>query len=161
MTAKRIEIFVIVIIIALVGIVYAFKQKPVVTPISPVTSIQTQDQGLPEQNRDQIPSGGLAVKPDANATPTPTDLAITTTIEYPGQEGKNALELLKAGHRVDTKNYSFGDMVTGIDGIIADSKHFWALYINDQFSQVGASSLITKSTDMIKWQIDSIVDSAK
>ena len=134
---KKIEIFVIVAIIAVIGIIYAFKQKP-----APVLTTNT----VADQATDQ--SGQVQEVP-------------TTTIEYPGQDGKNALELLKAGHQVDAKHYSFGDLVTGIDGITPDSKHFWALYVNGQFSQVGASAYVTKAADSIKWQIDAVVDTTK
>lgn len=68
---------------------------------------------------------------------------------------------LKANHQVDATHYSFGDLVTGIDGLKPDSKHFWALYVNGQFSQVGASAYVTKSTDQIKWEVDAVVDTTK
>jgi hypothetical protein len=76
-------------------------------------------------------------------------------------DGKNALELLKASHTVDAKQYSFGSFVNSIDGVAPDSKHFWALYINDQFSQVAADNYTTKSSDNLKWQLDAIVDTTK
>lgn len=118
---KKIEIFVIVTIIAIIGIVYAFTR-----PVQAPTTSQTAQ---------QVP---------------------TSTVTYQGQEGKNALDLLNASHRVDSKHYSFGDMVTGIDGVSPDANHFWAMYVNDQFSQVGASAYVTKSTDTIKWQVDEV-----
>ena len=153
MTARKIEIFVIVVIIALVGIIYAFQQTPVLAP--------TNDTVTTDQNNQTTPSTNTSVKPGTDPAPPPAQQVPTTTITYQGQDGKNALELLKANHQVEAKHYSFGDLVTGIDGVTPDSKHFWALYINDKFSQVGASSYITKSSDTIKWQMDSIVDTTK
>ncbi len=138
---RKFEIFVVVAIIALIGIVYAFKQKPVLAPTANNQNIAqndnsnaTADVTVPEQ---QVPS---------------------SVISYQGQEGKNALELLLAAHRVDVKHYSFGDLVTGIDGITPDAQHFWAMYVNGQFSQVGASAYATKSSDTIKWQIDTVTN---
>ncbi len=133
MTARRLEIFVIVTIIALVGVVYALTQKPVLAP--------TND-GQQQQNDNP----GIAV-----GEPNPS-----APVEYKGVEGKTALELLKANYTVEVKSYSFGDMVTGINGITADSQHFWAMYVNGQFSQIGAGQYITKSGDSIKWQLDKI-----
>jgi hypothetical protein len=132
MTARRLEIFIIVSIIAGVGIIYAFTQKPVLAPTTTNQSV--------------------------NTSPTP---AVPSAIEYNGVDGKNALELLKASHNVEVNHYSFGDLVTGIDGVMPDANHFWAMYVNGEFSQVGASQYITKSPDTIKWQIDPVVDPNK
>jgi hypothetical protein len=123
MTAKRLEIFVIVVIIAVIGLIYAFTQKPVLAPTNG----------------------------DANE-----QIVASDKVEYQGVDGKSALELLKQYHNAEIKSYSFGDMVVGIDGKVPDDKHFWAMYINDQFSQVGASQYITKNSDTIKWQMDEI-----
>ena len=127
MTVRKIEVFVIVSVIALVGIVYAFQQKPALAP--------TQEVSLNDEQKQQVP---------------------VSTIEYKGVDGKNALELLKASHQVELKTYSFGDLVIGIDGVAPDASHFWAMYVNGEFSQVGASAYVTKSTDTIKWQMDKI-----
>ncbi len=123
-SGKKFEIFVIVAVIALIGIVYALTRTPVLAPATQETNQQQQ-----------VP---------------------TTTIEYQGQDGRTALDLLKASHTVEAKSYSFGDLVTGIDGISPDASHFWAMYVNGEFSQVGASAYVTKSTDVIKWQMDEI-----
>ena len=133
MNFKKIEIFVIVAIIAVIGIIFAFR-KPAIAPTSQTTS-QTQNQ-----------------------TPTPTQQVPTSVIEYSGVDGKNALELLKVSHQVEAKHYDFGDLVTGIDGISPDASHFWALYVNGQLSQVGASAYVTKNTDQIRWQIDAVTE---
>ena len=128
---KKLEMFVVVVAIALIGIIYAFKQSPILAPTNNPVVTQANDQHAPQM----VP---------------------TSTVEYQGQDGKTALDLLQGTHQVDVKHYSFGDMVTGIDGLTADAKHFWAMYVNDQFSQVGASALVTKTTDKIKWQIEEV-----
>jgi hypothetical protein len=120
---RKIEIFVIVVIVAFIGIVFAFK-KPAVAPTNQNTNSQQQ-----------VPAN---------------------IIQYQGQNGQIALALLQASHRVEVKHYSFGDLVVSIDGLQPDSKHFWAFYVNGQFSQVGASAYVTKSTDTIRWQIDTV-----
>lgn len=119
---KKLEIFVIVVVIAVIGIIYAFRQTS--TPAPAATKQVSQ--------------------------------SVKQSIEYSGQDGKTAFELLKANHQVEAKHYSFGDMVVSIDGVAPDANHFWAFYVNGQFSQVGASAYITKSTDQIKWQLDEI-----
>ncbi len=136
MTARRFEIFVIIVIIAIIGIVFAFKQNVSVAPTLSKTPLAQNDQTKTNDGV-QVPA---------------------TVITYQGQDGKNALELLQAGHRVEVKHYSFGDLVTSVDGMAPDMTHFWAMYVNGQFSQVGASAYQTKSTDQIRWQIDAVAD---
>lgn len=149
---KRIETFVIVVLIALAGIIFAFK-KPVIAPATETSLNQNQ-------TSDQTPSGDLGLNPDSSDAPTPppTQQVPTSVISYKGVDGKNALDLLKANHRVDAKTYSYGSFVTTIDGIQPDASHFWAFYVNDQFSQVAADKYVTKSTDDLRWQIDAVVN---
>lgn len=146
---KKFEIFVIVSVIALIGVIYAFRQQ---SDLAPTTSNPNITQG--EQNINSRPSNQTSAEQMLPQVPS-------SVIEYQGQDGKNALELLQANHRVDVQHFSFGDLVTGIDGITPDAKHFWAMYVNGQFSQLGASAYATKSTDTIKWQIDAVIDTTK
>ena len=81
----------------------------------------------------------------------------STEVSYKGVEGKNALELLKQSHKVETKSYEgLGELVTSIDGVSPDSKHFWAFYVNGQQSQVGAGAYTTKDTDTVVWKLEEI-----
>lgn len=81
----------------------------------------------------------------------------STEIHYKGVDGKDALDLLKQSHKVETKSYAgLGELVTGVDGVSAGSKYFWAFYVNGQQSQVGASEYVTKATDTIAWKLEEI-----
>ncbi len=81
----------------------------------------------------------------------------STEVSYKGVEGKNALELLKQSHKVETKTYEgLGELVTSIDGVSPDSKHFWAFYVNGQQSQVGADAYTTNDADAIVWKLEEI-----
>ncbi len=151
MTVKRLEIFVIVSIIAIIGIIYAFTQKPV---LAPVANQQRQSQ-VADDSDTSANATSVNTNLNLNTQTAPAEVP-TTTVTYQGVDGKNALELLQASHQVDVKHYSFGDLVTGIDGITPDSSHFWAMYVNGQFSQVGASAYQTKSTDSVKWEVDAV-----
>ena len=87
----------------------------------------------------------------ATTTPAPAE------INYQGVEGKNALELLKSTHQVETKNFpGIGEMVTSIDGVAADDKHFWAFYVNGQLAQEGAATYMTKTGEAIVWKLEEI-----
>lgn len=74
-------------------------------------------------------------------------------ISYQGIAGKNALEILKSNHNVETKKFSFGEMVQSIDGVKAPATHFWAFYVNDKLAEVGASDFQTKTSDQISWKL--------
>jgi len=77
-------------------------------------------------------------------------------ISYVGVEGKNALELLKSSHQVETQKFSFGEMVQSIDGVKAPATDFWAFYINGKQAEVGAGDYQTKSGDKLSWKLQKI-----
>ncbi len=79
----------------------------------------------------------------------------TSQLSYHGQSGQTALALLKQHANVQTKHYSFGDMVTNIDGTPGTGPKYWTLYVNGKQSQVGASAYVTKNTDTVTWKLQS------
>jgi hypothetical protein len=102
--------------------------------------------------------GGLtAIHADASQGTHATQMAHRTVISYRGIAGVSALAVLQQKYRVQTKTYSgIGQEVTGINGVLADSKHYWAFYINGKMAQVGAGSYITKTNDTITWKLESV-----
>lgn len=94
------------------------------------------------------------IVPDRTDAPAATTQTQSSEISYVGVEGKNALDLLKAGHQVEVKHYDFGDQVIAIDGVAPDNTHFWAFYVNDKLSDVGAGAYQTKNGDQIAWKLD-------
>lgn len=107
-------------------------------------------------------TGYALTKNDAKPAPPTNQTAQTqqtpkTDVSYKGVEGENALDLLKRSHKVQTKTYEgIGELVTSIDDVSADSKHFWSFYVNGQQSQVGASNYMAKATDTIAWKLEEI-----
>lgn len=96
---------------------------------------------------------------DNSQSNTPASTVSTSPKEfsYDGVAGKNALALLKASHKTETKSYKgLGELVTSIDGVKADSKHFWSFYVNGEQAQVGAGAYTTKSGDKITWKLEEI-----
>jgi hypothetical protein len=103
--------------------------------------------------------GAYLVSPINNTSETanaPAAQVAVTEVSYQGQDGKSAMELLKASHQVETTHYDFGDMVNSIDGVKPDAEHFWSLYINGQAATVGADAYQSKSSDTITWKLDKI-----
>jgi hypothetical protein len=76
-----------------------------------------------------------------------------TQISYGGEQGTDALTLLKRNAAVKTKHYSFGDLVTSINGSEGNGPKYWTFYINGKESTVGAGSYITKDGDQLMWKL--------
>lgn len=74
-------------------------------------------------------------------------------VSYQGEDGKNALELLKKHVDVKTKTSSFGEFVESINGENGGGKKYWTFYINGEMAQVGAGSYQTKDSDKIEWKL--------
>lgn len=78
-------------------------------------------------------------------------VATAGSINYPGQEGKNALELLQVKYQVDVSSEGF---VNAIDGRKPGAKEYWAFYVNCQSASVGAADYQTKAGDLIEWRLE-------
>lgn len=73
-------------------------------------------------------------------------------VEYMGEEGITALDILKEDHEVIEE----GGFVTSIDGRLADDgkQEYWAFYVNGQPAQLGASQYVTANSDEIIWKVE-------
>lgn len=79
----------------------------------------------------------------------------SSSITYSGQQGKTALELLAAHHKVETQTLSGTVFVQSIDGVAApDTKHFWAYFVNGTQATVSPAVYVTKDGDAIEWKIE-------
>lgn len=135
---QKIFPFLLILILIVIGVVYAFNKKAV-APVAP------QAPASDTLSSDTDKAGSVAEKPDPSKP-----------VSYRGEEGKTAMQLLKSKHVVETKNYSFGEMVTSIDGVNPDARHFWGFYVNGKLAQVGADAYVTKATDSIEWKLEEI-----
>lgn len=70
------------------------------------------------------------------------------------EKGENALSLLKEKHEVQTKQYSFGDMVEAVDGVKGGDGRYWIYYVNGETAKVGASDYKLKEGDKILWRLE-------
>jgi hypothetical protein len=75
-------------------------------------------------------------------------------ISYQGIDGRNALELLKESHNVETQDFGdLGEFVKSIDGIEPAVTHFWGFYVDGKQAQVGASAYETRAGEFIEWRL--------
>lgn len=132
---KKIETIVIIILILVMGAAYgALHSKKDERAAN--NKERQESQEVKEEYTTQVPS---------------------SLVSYKGQEGRNALDVLKSNYNVQTKSFGdLGEFVQSINGVEPDNKHFWAMYVNGEVSQVGAGSYITKSTDTVEWKLEEI-----
>jgi hypothetical protein len=138
MNLKRVETFIIILIIGVAGVIYAFSQNPATS----------QDESQTAQNSQQ------------SEVKHPTRQVENSAVAYYGVEGKNALELLKASYQVETKEFTgIGEYVVSINGQASDSTtNFWGFYVNGKQSPVGAGQYMTKNDDVIEWKLETITN---
>lgn len=74
-------------------------------------------------------------------------------VSYQGQDGVDALTLLKKHAAVETKHYSFGDQVVSINGVAGNGPKYWTFYINGKMASEGAGSYKTKNSDTLSWRL--------
>ena len=107
-------------------------------------------------------AAGIGAYGHSHATSSPTPIPVVTAspqvndITYQGQDGTDAMTLLQATHKVDLKQYSFGPMVTGIDGLANTTSKSWMFYVNGTSASVGAKDYVSKSTDKLEWRYESV-----
>lgn len=131
---KRLETIFILIVILVLGIAYGILSGANPRP-SPSKTNDNNQAGLEAQSK----------------------LPDSSEIKYQGEDGKNALELLKAKYTVEVTSFGdLGEFVKSINGVSPDSSHFWSFYVNGSQSQVGAQTYITKSSDTVEWKLEEI-----
>lgn len=92
-------------------------------------------------------------KPKAQIT---TEQSQTTYVKYQGEEGQDALTLLRKYAGVETKHYDFGDLVIAINGTEGNGPKYWSFYVNGKLSDVGAGAYTTKDSDSIEWKLQTL-----
>jgi Domain of unknown function (DUF4430) len=76
-----------------------------------------------------------------------------TVIAYEGEDGKTALEILKARARVRTSTGQMGELVEEINGVNNGNGYYLIYYVNGAKAKVGAGDYVTKNGDKIEWKL--------
>lgn len=112
-------------------------------------------------------SAFVANRPDDTAQKTTTTHSTNASkikfsvegkqVVYDGVAGQTALKTLQSLTSVDTKESSYGTMVTGIHGVKAeDGKNYWAFYVNGAYANEGAGTYKSKAGDKVTWKLEEI-----
>jgi hypothetical protein len=90
------------------------------------------------------------------ATPTTTSSAereVRSIIVYDGEDGKTALELLKARARVRTHTSQLGELVIEINGAASGNGYNFNYFVNGVMPKTGAGNYVTKNGERIEWKL--------
>ncbi len=79
------------------------------------------------------------------------------SVSYDGVEGETALKTMSELTDVSTESSDFGEFVTAINGLAADSTNeYWAFYVNGELASVGAGSYTSMQGDKIEWKLENL-----
>jgi len=67
---------------------------------------------------------------------------------------ESALSVLQQKAQVEIKEFSFGKLVEGINGVRSGNGNFWIYYVNGQTAAVGADQYRVKAGDVIEWKLE-------
>lgn len=116
----------------------ACQQKPIEIPVEPTV---TQEESVtPEVMGENV-----------DTTEHAETIELTAT-----EDGQTALELTQANVEVETNDTDFGVLVNSINGVSANQQYYWALYVNGDYAQTGASQVVLNEGDTIKWVYEEI-----
>ncbi|MGE0882617.1 MAG: DUF4430 domain-containing protein [Blastocatellales bacterium] len=98
------------------------------------------------------------VKIPSNAPPvvsaqTPPQREEKLVVAYQGEDGKTALELLKAHANIRTETSQLGELVVEINGVANGNDYHLIYFVNGATAKTGAARLVTKSGDKIEWKL--------
>ncbi len=76
------------------------------------------------------------------------------------ETGKSLFYYMNKSLNISYIEYNgMGAFITCIEGVCQDSSHYWFLFTNGNFANVGASSYYPKPNDNITWEFMSLNES--
>lgn len=88
-----------------------------------------------------------------SASPAPK-IASHTLVATMG--ATNALALAQSELDLQLKQYDFGVMIEGVNGLLADATSYWAVYLNGDYAQVGIADLVLEQGDTVELRYEAI-----
>src|SRR5690349_6235030 len=100
----------------------------------------------------------------ANAKPAPATIPEASSsmkppreerlvVAYDGEDGKTALDLLKAHAQVRTATGQLGELVEEINGVSSGNGHYLIYFINGAMAKTGAAQYVTRRGDKVEWKL--------
>jgi len=70
-------------------------------------------------------------------------------------KGSNALDAMQANSELETQEFDFGVMISGIGGVSAGENEYWALYVNGAYAEKGIADYSIEENMEIAWKLES------
>jgi hypothetical protein len=87
-------------------------------------------------------------------SPSPSVVLKTTKVEYNCEAGKSAFEMLAINSvNLETKDSSFGKMITKINETEQGDGKYWLYSIDDKEATVSADTYICQDSERVKWEL--------
>ena len=137
MNNKKIRVAIAVLATSIIGLGGWWAAATIARPSEVSQSISTNTQQVErEQSRLSITADGREVR-------------------HEGEAGKTALATLRKLTTVETTESAYGEFVSSIQGVAADSsKEFWAFYVNGNVASEGAGTYTARAGDTITWKLE-------
>ena len=74
-------------------------------------------------------------------------------LAYNGEDGRTALELLKARARVRTSTSDLGELVEEINGVRSGEGYNLIYFVNGTMAKTGAANYVSRTADRIEWKL--------
>ena len=103
-------------------------------------------------------AGSCNLTPTNEVSPAAVEETQKQVFSYEGVEGIDAMSLLKEKYEVQIQDFGpgLGEFVETIGGIAPGADEFWAFKVNGETANVGASQYVTKTGDVIEWELEKI-----
>ena len=72
--------------------------------------------------------------------------------------GQKAIELVESEVKLDLKEYDFGVMIQGVNGLMADNKNYWALYQDGEYAKTGIAQIELEKDERLELKYEEITD---
>jgi hypothetical protein len=90
----------------------------------------------------------------ASCQPT-ADVKVTAPVAMSGEEGKTALQLLKAVAKVETIPVGTTELIQSVNGTANNQTYRWQLYSGGKAVIGPSSTYMTKAGEQLEWRFES------
>lgn len=75
---------------------------------------------------------------------------------FEAEKSSNAFDVMKENIILEFEEYSFGALVTSVEGIAPPEGYYLALYVNGAYAEKGISDYTLEENTIIEWKMESL-----
>ncbi len=98
----------------------------------------------------------VEVKNGAETTDSDVAAPQTSWTFTASESAVNALALINGQVELQLKEYDFGVMVEGVNGLLSDNQNYFAIYLNGDYAPVGLADLELVAGDVVELRYEAI-----